>query len=48
MVYLTYLPTRAKLSTMKIINIPKKDYNTTSSVTLLVRSSCFSSKRLIM
>ena len=32
-------------STIKIINIPKNEYNTTSSVTLLVRSSCCSSSK---
>ena len=38
--YLTYLPTLENESTTKIMNIPKKEYNTTSSVTLLVLSSC--------
>ena len=46
--YLTYFPARAKESTTKIMNIPKKEYSTTSSVTLLVFSSCWSSKREII
>ena len=37
--YLTYLPTFTKESITKIMNIPKNEYNTTSSVTLFVFSS---------
>ena len=44
-IYLTYLPTRANESTIKIINIPKNEYNINSSLTLLVLSPCCSSKR---
>jgi amino acid transporter len=40
----TAFETFAKESTIKIINIPKNEYNTTSSVTLFVLSSCWSSR----
>jgi hypothetical protein len=46
--YLVYFPTRAKESTINMINIPKNEYNITSSVTLFVLSSCCSSNRCII
>jgi hypothetical protein len=46
--YLVYRVTRANPSTTKIIKTPKKEYNITSSVTLLVRSSRCSSNKLII
>lgn len=46
--HLTYFPTRAKESTINIINIPKNEYNITSSVTLFVLSSCCCSNKVII
>lgn len=46
--YRTYLPTRTKESTIKIINTPKKLYSTISSVTWLVRWSCCSSNKVMI
>ena len=44
--YRTYLPTLAKESTIKIMNTPRKQYNTNSSVILLTFSSLLFSMRV--
>lgn len=43
--YLVYFPARANESTMKIINTPRKQYSTSSSITCSVRSLCCSSSK---